>query len=126
VEQDAQVDRVLKELEVDGKPRLHVMNKIDLLPSEQRDALLDDTRSVYISASKGIGIGTLLERIDEMLSEDALSRIRVRVPQQEGKILAMLEARSRIYSRRYNDGSVELEVEAPASMVRKVKQWLIK
>jgi GTP-binding protein HflX len=126
VEQDAQVDRVLKELEVDGKPRLHVMNKIDLLPSAQRDGLLDDTRSVYISASKGIGIGTLLERIDEMLSEDALSRIRVRVPQQEGKILAMLEARSRIYSRRYNDGSVELEVEAPASMVRKVKQWLLK
>jgi GTP-binding protein HflX len=126
VEQDAQVDRVLKELEVDGKPRLHVMNKIDLLPSAQRDGLLDDTRSVYISAAKGVGIGTLLERIDEMLSEDALSRIRVRVPQQEGKILAMLEARSRIYSRRYSDGSVELEVEAPASMVRKVKQWLLK
>ena len=32
VEQDAQVEKVLKELEADGKPRLHVMNKIDLLP----------------------------------------------------------------------------------------------
>lgn len=125
VEQDAQVDRVLKELEADGKPRLHVMNKIDLLPAAQRDALLDDTKSVYISAARGIGIGTLLERIDEMLSEDALSRIRVRVPQEEGKILAMLEARSRIYSRRYMDGSAELEVEAPASVVRKVRQWLV-
>jgi GTP-binding protein HflX len=125
VEQDAQVDRVLKELEVDGKPRLHVMNKIDLLPVAQRDALLDDTKSVYISAAKGIGVGTLLERVDEMLSEDALSRIRVRVPQDEGKILAMLEARSRIYSRRYDDGSVELEVEAPASVVRKVRKWLV-
>jgi hypothetical protein len=60
-----------------------------------------------------------------MLSEDALSRIRVRVPQEEGKILAMLEARSRIYSRRYMDGSAELEVEAPASVVRKVRQWLV-
>ena len=30
-EQDAQVDRVLKELEVDAKPRLRVMNKVDLL-----------------------------------------------------------------------------------------------
>jgi GTP-binding protein HflX len=125
VEQDAQVDRVLKELEVDGKPRLHVMNKIDLLPAAQRDALLNDAKSVYISAAKGIGIGALLERIDEMLSDDALSRIRVRVPQEEGKILAMLEARSRIYSRRYDDGSVELEVEAPASVVRKVRKWLV-
>jgi GTP-binding protein HflX len=125
-EQDAQVDRVLKELEVDGKPRLHVMNKIDLLPASQRDALPDGAKSVYISAAKAIGIGTLLERIDEMLSEDALSRIRVRVPQQEGKILALLEARSRIYSRRYHDGSVDLEVVAPASVVRRVKPWLRK
>jgi GTP-binding protein HflX len=125
VEQDAQVDRVLKELEVDGKPRLHVMNKIDLLPAVQRDSLLNDAKSVYISAAKDIGIGTLLERIDEMMSEDALSRIRVRVPQEEGKILAMLEARSRIYSRRYDDGSVELDVEAPASVVRKVRKWLV-
>jgi GTPase len=125
VEQDAQVDRVLKELEVDGKPRLHVMNKIDLLPAAQRDALLNDAKSVYISAAKGIGIGTLLDRIDEMLSEDALSRIRVRVPQEEGKILAMLEARSRIYSRQYKEGLVELEVETPASVVRKVRKWLV-
>jgi GTPase len=125
VEQDAQVDRVLKELEVDGKPRLHVMNKIDLLPPSQRDALRNDASAVYISAAKGIGIGTLLDRIDEMLSEDALSRICVRVPQQEGKILAMLEARSRIYSRQYKDGLVELEVEAPASVVRRVREWVV-
>ena len=38
-EQDAQVDKVLKELEADGKPRLRVKNKIDLLPAAQRDAL---------------------------------------------------------------------------------------
>jgi GTP-binding protein HflX len=125
VEQDAQVDRVLKELEVEGKPRLRVMNKIDLLPPAQRDALRNDANAVYISAAKGIGIGTLLDRIDEMLSEDALSRICVRVPQQEGKILAMLEARSRIYSRQYKDGLVELEVEAPASVVRRVREWVV-
>ena len=61
-----------------------------------------------------------------MLSEDALSRIRVRVPQEEGKILSMLEARSRIYSRKYKEGSVELEVEAPASVVRRVRKWLVR
>ena len=56
-----------------------------------------------------------------MLSEDPLSRIHLRVPQKEGKLLALLEARSRIYSRAYKDGLVELEVEAPESVVRKVK-----
>jgi GTP-binding protein HflX len=123
-EQDAQVDKVLKELEVDGKPRLRVMNKIDLLPPKQRESLLDDASRVHVSAAKGTGMTTLLDRIDEMLSEDPLSRVHLRVPQKEGKLLALLEARSRIYSRKYKGGSVELEVEAPESVVRKVRPFV--
>jgi GTP-binding protein HflX len=124
-EQDAQVDRVLQELEAERKPRLHVMNKIDLLPPKQRESLRDDDKTIHVSAAKGIGMSTLLDRIDQMLSEDALSRIRLRVPQKEGKTLAMLEARSRIYSRTYKDGLVELEAEAPESVVRRVKDWVV-
>jgi hypothetical protein len=37
----------------------------------------------------------------------------------------MLEARARIYSRAYKDGSVELEVGAPESVVRKVREWVV-
>jgi GTPase len=124
-EQDAQVERVLKELEAEGKPRLRVMNKIDLLPQRQRESLRDDVKAVHVSAVKGIGLGTLLDRIDQMLKEDAVSRIRLRVPQKEGKTLAMLEARARIYSRQYKDGLVELEAEAPESVVRRVKTFLV-
>ena len=124
-EQDAQVERVLKELEAEKKPRLHIKNKIDLLPPKQRDSLRDDAKAVHVSATKGIGISTLLERIDQMLQEDALRRIRLRVPQKEGKTLAILEARTRIYSRAYKDGLVELEVEAPESVVRRVGEWVV-
>jgi GTPase len=124
-EQDAQVERVLKELEVGAKPRLRVMNKIDLLPLKQRESLRDDGHTVHVSAAKGIGMSTLLERIDQMLSEDAISRIRLRVPQKEGKTLALLEARARIYARTYKDGMVELEAEAPESVVTRVKQWVV-
>ena len=76
-EQDAQVDKVLKELEADGKPRLRVMNKIDLLPPKQRESLLDDASRVHVSAAKGTGMTTLLDRIDEMLSEDPISRVHL-------------------------------------------------
>jgi GTP-binding protein HflX len=124
-EQDAQVEKVLKELEAEGKPRLRVMNKIDLLPPLQRDSLRDDLTSVHVSAAKGIGMSTLLDRIDQMLQGDALSRVRLRVPQKEGKMLALLEARARIYSRAYKDGLVEMEAEAPESVVRRVRQWVI-
>jgi GTP-binding protein HflX len=124
-EQDAQVDRVLTELEAGQKPALHVKNKVDLLPPKQRDSLRDDARTVHVSAAKGIGLTTLLDRIDQMLSEDALSRVRLRVPQKEGKALAMIEARSRIYSRKYKDGAVELEAEVPESLMRRLKTWVI-
>ena len=76
-------------------------------------------------AAKGVGMTTLLERIDQMLAEDPLSRVWLRVPQKEGKMLALLEARSRIYSRHYKDGLVELEAEAPESVVRRVREWVV-
>jgi GTP-binding protein HflX len=124
-EQDAQVDEVLKELEVANKPTLHVKNKVDLLPSKQRDSLRDDAQTVHVSAAKGIGLTTLLDRIDQVLSEDAPSRVRLHIPQNEGKALAMLEARARIYAREYKDGVVELEAEIPESLARKLKTWLV-
>lgn len=124
-EQDAQVDSVLKELEADKKPRLRVMNKIDLLPPEQRESLRDDEQTIYVSAAKGIGLSTLLERVDAVLEQDRPSRVRLRIPQEEGKMLALLRARARIYSRQYQDGCVELEAEAPDSVLRRVREWVI-
>jgi GTP-binding protein HflX len=130
-EQDAQVEIVLKELEAEKKPRLRVMNKVDLLDEEvaenlMADAARESSRTVYVSAVEGTGLDTLLKRIDTMVEEDQISRIKLRVPQKEGKTLAMLEARARIYSRTYQDGAVELEVEGPESVIRKVKGWAVK
>jgi GTPase len=129
-EQDAQVEIVLKELEVETKPRLRVMNKVDLLDEEVAqsrlaDAACSDSKTVYVSAVEGTGLDLLLERIDKMIEEDAVSLIRLRVPQSEGKILALLEAKGRIVSRKYSDGGVDLEVEAPESVVRRVKQFVV-
>jgi GTP-binding protein HflX len=124
-EQDAQVESVLKELEADKKPRLRVMNKIDLLLPKQRESLLDDERTVHVSAAKGIGLGALLERVDALLDEDRPSRVKLRIPQKEGKILAQLQAGARVYSRQYQDGMVLLEADAPASLLRRVRAWMV-
>jgi GTP-binding protein HflX len=130
-EQDAQVEIVLKELEAEKKPRLRVMNKVDLLDEEvaqslQEDAQRDDSNTVYVSAKEGTGLDRLLGRIDAMIDEDRISRVHLRIPQKEGKVLAMLEAKTRIYSRKYKDGAVELEVEAPESVVRKIREWVVR
>jgi len=128
-EQDAQVEIVLKELEAEKKPRLRVMNKVDLLDVEMAEALLNgaalDAKTVYVSAAEGTGLPKLLTRIDAMIEEDPISRVRLRVPQTEGKTLALLEGKARIYSRKYKEGAVELEVEAPESVVRKVRHLIL-
>ncbi|MGB8985315.1 MAG: GTPase HflX [Candidatus Sulfotelmatobacter sp.] len=124
-EQDAQVEIVLKELEVEKKPRLHVMNKVDLLDVEVAEGLRDDAKTVYVSAAEGKGLDRLLARIDEMIDEDRVSRVHLRVPQKEGKALAMLEAKARIYSRTYKDGAVELDIDAPQSVARRVREWVV-
>ena len=128
-EQDAQVEIVLKELEAEKKPRLRVMNKVDLLDEEVAGSLIADasragSKTLYVSAIDGSGLNALLERIDKMIEEDQISRVKLRVPQKEGKMLALLEARARIYSREYRDVTVELEVDAPESVVRKVRDFV--
>jgi GTP-binding protein HflX len=128
-EQDAQVEIVLKELEAEKKPRLRVMNKVDLLDEEVAEGLVNDAlldaKTVYVSAAEGTGLDKLLARVDAMIEEDPIRRVHLRVPQKEGKILAMLEAKARIHSRAYKDGAVELEVEAPESMVRRVREFAV-
>ena len=125
VEQAAQVEAVLRELEAAGKPRLHVVNKVDLLSAAEREALQDDASTVHVSALKGIGLTTLLERIDQMLVEDPIGRVRLKVPQSEGKLLSALEAHSRIFSRQYRDGLVELEADAPESLRRRLRAFVV-
>ncbi len=82
-------------------------------------------QTIHVSAARGIGLSALLDRVDAMLDEDRPSRVRLRIPQKEGKALALLQARARIYSRSYLDGLVELEAEAPDSILRRMRQWVI-
>lgn len=129
-EQDAQVEIVLKELEAEKKPRLRVMNKVDLLDEEVAETLIADAargknNPVYVSAAEGTGLDRLLKQIDAMIEEDPVSRVRLCIPQSEGKALALLEARARIYSRKYQGGTVELEADAPESVVRRVREWVL-
>ena len=129
-EQDAQVEIVLKELQAENRPRLRVMNKVDLLDEEVAESLIADSMrrgstTIYVTAMEGAGLKALLEKIDKMIEEDQVSRVHLRLPQKEGKMLALLEARAQIHSRAYKDGTVELEVDAPESVVRRVKEFVI-
>ena len=125
-EQQKQVEKVLKELEVQATPQIRVMNKLDLLADAQRESLANSPAMVYISAAKKLGLEELLQAIDARLEIDALRPLRIRVPQSEGKLLAQIEARAHILKRSYRDSAVQMEVHAPESLARVLDAYAIK
>jgi len=127
-EQQAQVEKVLGELDSLQKPRIEVMNKIDLLDENAQDGM--KTRSapgeVMVSARTGEGLDALLNAIDEALFSDPLIEAELRVPQHEGGVLAMIEAGMVIHAREYEGNVVRLKVSGPASLMGRLRQYRLR
>jgi 50S ribosomal subunit-associated GTPase HflX len=69
-------------------------------------------------------LDNLLALIDSKIAEDPVQRVLLRVPQSEGKALALLDAKANVLSREYRDGYVELDVQAAESVLRRVKSFV--
>ncbi|HWR36080.1 MAG TPA: GTPase HflX [Clostridia bacterium] len=122
-EQKVQVEGVLRELESYDKPCINVVNKTDMLPATRRESLIDNDKTVHVSAAKGINLERLLEAIDHAIEQNPLRLMHVRVPQSEGKLLSLLDARARINSREYQDGLVDIEAQVPESVARRLREF---
>jgi GTP-binding protein HflX len=127
-EQKTQVERVLDELESLGKPRVEVLNKIDLLSEHEREGLLERSKAgaeVAVSARTGVGMEALLTAIDGALHSDPVIDAELRVPQQEGAVLAAIEAGMVVHSREYEGNFVRLTVSGPASLVGRLRSFRV-
>jgi len=129
-EQKSQVEKVLGELESLAKPRIEVLNKIDLLDSHAREGLLERSQShpgstgeVAVSAFTGEGIEALSKAIDAALHTDPVVEAEFRVPQHEGGVLAAIDAGMVVYSREYEGNLVRLTVSGPASLVGRLRKY---
>jgi GTPase len=128
-EQKSQVEKVLGELESLGKPRIEVLNKIDLLGEHERDGLLGRTGAtgeVAVSALTGEGMDSLLAAIDAALHSDPILSAELRVPQQEGSALAAIEAGMVVHSREYEGNLVRLVVSGPASLLGRLRKYRLR
>ncbi len=120
-EQDAEVEKVLVELGVENRPRLHVFNKIDLLDPAQAGALHAGNGNVFVSALVGTGLGELLQRIDAAMPVDPLVRLQFSLPLADGRTLALVHALGRVLRSEVNDSRMAIEAELPESVVRRLK-----
>jgi len=128
-EQKAQVEKVLGELDSLAKPRIEVLNKIDLLDEQEREGLLERVPGhagpveVAVSAQTGEGMDALLAALDRALHSDPVVEAELRVPQQEGGVLAAVEAGMLVHSREYEGNLVRLRVSGPASLMGRLRKY---
>ena len=126
-EQDAEVLKVLRELGVEDRPRIHVLNKIDRLKQEDQEHLRKNGSgrdNVLISAVTGAGLEELLARIDSEMPVDPLVRLRLRMPLADGRHLSLVQARGRILHSELSDGHFLVEAELPQSAARRLEQFV--
>jgi GTP-binding protein HflX len=122
-EHKAEVEKVLGELDVLEKPRLEVLNKIDLLSDEELAALVASTRAIAVSAKEHFGLETLMQRIDAELVQDPILEQRFLIPQSEGDVLAALEASAILQKREYEGNLVRVTVTGPASLLGRYRRF---
>jgi GTPase len=123
------VDKILKDLGVADRPRLHVFNKVDRLTPEQRAPLLRSYRNgaginggpVLVSGLTGEGIDELLRRVDAALPVDPVETLSLRLPLAEGRTLALVHALGRVLHSEVEDSHMLLDAEVPVSIARKLK-----
>ena len=122
-EQKSQVEKVLAELDVTSKPVLQVLNKIDLVPSQQLTYLSADREAIPVSSLQRTGLDQLLLAIDAALVVDPLVESSFRLPQSEGSILAALEGGAIIDEKRFEGNLVFLRARGPASLLDRYRRF---
>jgi GTPase len=121
-EQIAAVYAVLKEIGIEEKNTLLVLNKIDLLDSPERLGRVAERypNAIPISAAANLGMERLLHVVSDALSR-SFRDIHVELPVEDGKTLAYIAAHGEILSRRYHQNLVTIHCRIPERFLGKLR-----
>ncbi len=120
LEQKAQVEAVLAELEVRDTPTIQVLNKADLL----QEGFTAAPGELLVSARTEQGLGELLTAIDAALTADPLQEAEFRIPQSEGRVLAALERGATLTNQRFEGNLLYVHAAGPASLLGRYRRFL--
>lgn len=126
-ELDQEVDKILRELGVDSRPRLRVLNKIDRLSPDERKAVEASAAGatahapVLLSAMTGEGLDELLRRMDAEMPTDPVLTLSLRLPLAEGRTLAMIHALGHVLHTEIEDSHMRLRAEIPESIAKRLR-----
>ncbi len=123
-ERKAVVDGILADLGAGDKPRIAVLNKIDLV----RDPFLVEELKrelgapAAVSALTGEGLEGLLRKIDEVLA-DARRVCRLLIPQEAAGMIPLLHRRGTVLKSDYRDRDVYVEAILPGRWLTWVEKY---
>jgi len=116
------VKDTLAEIGANNKTVINVFNKVDMLEDK---ALLDSLKnefrnSVFISASKGININSLLEKIKDEFSKDNEEHV-IRLKPDEHKKVSMIYKLAEVKDVKYLKRSIKVTLRTNESNYSKLK-----
>ena len=126
--QKADVLKVLAELGVpEDRPMIEILNKIDLLPDEAREGLLEGNRrgksAAAVSAMSGEGLAELLARFEADMTHDNID-MRLSLDANDGAGLAWVYRHAEVVERRETGGNIVLKLRIrPQDEARIEKQF---
>lgn len=111
--QVAAVDVVLHELEAHTKPKVFVVNKTDVMSTEQLAALKrKHPDAVFVSGATGTGLEELLARI-QIEAARGSKTFTILVPYTRGDLVQLAHERAHIISEKHTENGTALVVQVP-------------
>lgn len=127
------VDEILRQVGATTVPAILVINKMDLLPTQ--DALVEiqlmiqrkaaEAMLIPVSATTGTNLNQLLMGIEEKLTK-GLTLITALIPFTEGQFINYLKEKSMLQKMEYTAEGIQVEVLADEEVEGQLKHWVQK
>ena len=115
---------VLKELKVDDKPVINVLNKIDLVKNGYRLSRLRRNldADVAISALYGDGLDALLDKIAQVLEGERVL-VELLLPYHKSDLLALIHREGKVLSKEYLENEVAVRARISPQLADKLTDY---
>jgi len=119
------VQAVLKELRIDTKEMVNVLNKTDLIESDHTISRLAKEWSAYpISATNGNGIAGLIIALEQRLNP-VTTAYQILLPFTEAGLLNLLHQKCRVLEEVFTPEGIRLLIESDTGLKEKYQKYLI-
>ncbi|MFQ5925605.1 MAG: GTPase HflX [Dehalococcoidia bacterium] len=127
VEQSITVEKILSELGLAEKPRIAVLNKVDLFVPREEDigdfvSVIKDSgqEAVLLSAARGWGLDRLLEGIAEKLARPMTS-VALKIPYSATELMELFRGHGSAIGMEYHDSGILIKGKIPERLLPRLQ-----